>query len=126
MMEKLMNKKTPRSQGSTRYHLTHPTLSTRVTLTERDKILKIAAATNLTVAEIFRNALLYGTSALTNAHSIGYNQGYNDARTRYGVIYPCAVCGKPIEAVSENSKAFLVEALRQARWVHAACAKQAT
>lgn len=55
---------------------------------------------------------------LRAARRDGYDEGYDDAREKYRVEYPCNVCGEPIELTNSSAKEALFDFLKEASETH--------
>lgn len=55
------------------------------------------------------------------AYLAGWLKGFDDARRKFSVSYPCSVCGKPILVTSKDEKEFIRKQMRQHGWGHYDC-----
>jgi hypothetical protein len=55
------------------------------------------------------------------AHKEGYNKGYEEAKKKHLVTFPCSICGKPIEITHPQTKEAVAKYMRENDWGHKAC-----
>lgn len=61
------------------------------------------------------------TSYTKKAYNEGYNDGYDEAKKKYLVTFPCSICGKPIEIIHPETKEAVTKYMREQGWGHPAC-----
>jgi hypothetical protein len=117
----IKKKKTPPSR--TKYEKTHPTVSARLPVEVRGKLLANLRILGMSVAEalkVLAGELEIKAIPIEAARKAGYEQ----AKKRYMVIYKCAVCGKYIVIVSPKEKEAAARYMTEHGWVHAECHKK--
>jgi len=100
-----------------RYREKHPAIVIRVTKEIFDKLKELQNKTGKTLAQLVRENLGIQMRNEQNA----YRKGYEDAKKKYLVSYPCAVCGETIEVESPEEKAAIKKYMRQYEWGHQSC-----
>lgn len=111
-------KKTPPSRE--KYEKENPTISTRLPIEKRDKLLSVLRRLGLSL----RN-LLIGVADETDIKlkpiDEAWKAGYEEAKKRYMVPYPCSVCGKPLPITSPKAKKAAARYMTDAGWGHTEC-----
>lgn len=100
-----------------RYEQAHPVVSFRVRPEFYEKLQEISRNSGKSTARLIRDAL----ESLESAKRIAHQQGYQEAKSRFGITYPCAICGRAIELTSDNAKSAASEYMTQHGWGHAEC-----
>ena len=60
-------------------------------------------------------------TTIEKAYKEGYNKGYEEAKKKHLVTYPCSVCGKPIEITDPKTKDAVAKYMGEYGWGHVAC-----
>jgi len=55
------------------------------------------------------------------AYDEGRNDGYDEAKKKYLVTFPCSLCGKTIEITHPKTKEAVAKYMREYGWGHVAC-----
>ncbi len=108
-------KKSKRSPSRIKYEQKNPTISARLPVETRDKLLANLKILGMSVADAFR--VLAGELEV-KAIPI------EEAKKRYMVIYKCAVCGKYVVIVSPKAKEAAAKYMTEHGWGHSECHKQ--
>jgi len=134
-MKKAESKKKKISPSSERYDRKRPTFSFRnyEELNERiNKVKKAEGISNTNILEAavglfevkIRKEKEIRDQAFTEGYDKGVEESYELAESRYKVMYPCSVCGKPIELDTPEEKEAASTYMREHGWGHAECHKQ--
>ena len=112
-----------------KYEQSHPVVSFRVSQDTYEQLRERSRISGKSMASIILAYLTAETSARKIAYKQGYDegyrQGYHEAKSRFGITYPCAICGGAIELASDNEKAAVAEYMVKHGWCHAECHKKA-
>jgi len=60
-------------------------------------------------------------AAMRRSRDAGYRAGYGAAKKEYGITYPCSVCGKLINLLSDNAKEAAEKYMQEHGWGHTEC-----
>ena len=114
---KTNNKKSPSRE---RYEKENPTVSARLPIETRDRLLAVLPKLGMSLADAFK--VLAGELE-TKAMPIdeARRQSYEKAKNYYMVTYPCIVCGKQIPITSRKAKDAVMRYMVEHRWGHAEC-----
>ena len=114
-----------------RYEKSHPVVSCRVKISERDRIEVVKQADGKSNTDILLLGLELAEPQVKKAEQLkkqalddGYKKGFAAAKARYVVNYPCSVCGKMISATSANEKVVMSEHMQELKWAHGECVEQ--
>ena len=119
-----MTTKKRKPPARTRYEQNHPTISFRLDMETKERLKK--ALEGQSFADFIKEALGVKEKESKEeerkkAHDRGYTKGWNEAESKFGVIYNCSVCGKPITIVSKEAKQEAKKHMEQERWGHYDC-----
>jgi hypothetical protein len=125
-----------------RYEATHPTVAVHCDPETKARLVALQEATGLSLGALVKQALGLLERDVDAARQIGLAEGrrvgvaegliagraegrklgFAEAAARYGVRFPCAVCGGLISIrVGSDAAKFMVKALVDAGWGHAEC-----
>jgi len=120
------NRKAPPSR--IRYEKSHPVVSCRVTPEFFARLNEAKNVEGKSYTDILKLGLEGAetwnrdiTEAEKVAEREAYDQGFKDAKQRYLISSPCAVCGQLIEVTDEGWKTLISEYLHQKSWRHSTC-----
>ena len=105
-----------------RYEKSHPTLSIRLSLKDKEIVLKIAQKSGKNISQILQEGLRLVETKTDGAYRIGYKEGRKAGWGRFEA--PCSNCGRPMEfdiKSSENVRDCLLAAF--SNWYHTDCEK---
>ena len=103
-----------------RYENGHPTVSARMPIDKRDRLLVVLARLGLTLGQVlirFADEHEITTRPLAEARK----EGFIEAKKIYGVWYPCQKCGRQIPINSEKEKVAAARYMTENGWVHQQC-----
>ena len=109
-----------------RYDESHPVVAIRITL-DMLKEMEALRARGRSWGDILRVGLQRQAAAdqsLEAARQEGRRRGYEEARARYAVIFPCVGCGQAVEVTGEQAKTYAAQAFVNGRWRHGDCLRQ--
>jgi hypothetical protein len=121
-MKKGMSNKR-KSPSRERYEKDNPTVSGRIPKETRSKLLSNLKRLDMSLPDALK--VLAGELEV-KVKPIGEarRQGYEEAKARYMVTYPCSVCGKLIPLTSPKAKEAAGRFMTDHGWGHAECHKQ--
>jgi len=105
-----------------RYEAEHPTVSCRVPKDIYDRLQTIKDAQGRSFADILKVGLGLLEVKLEKDLDL-WQSGYNDAQSKYGVVYLCSVCGEPITVQTAAAKSEIAEYMKAQGWGHKECHK---
>ena len=112
------NKK--KSPSREKYENENPTVSARLPVEKRDKLLSVLRRLGLSL----RN-LLIGVADETGIKLKPVDEarkaGYEEAKNLYMVPYPCSECGEMMAITSKKAKEAVMEFMIEHGWGHAKC-----
>lgn len=106
-----------------RYEKSHPALSIRVNQEVRQQIKDYQAKTGKSVADILKEAVGVQNGNYELAELNGHEEGFQDAKEKYCVTFPCSVCGEEIEIASDKMRQAVRGYMIKHCWGHSACKK---
>ena len=107
-----------------RYEKANPTVSARIPVATRDKLLASLEALNMSLPEalkVLAGEMEVKTKPIEEARKEGLSAGFRQARSQYMVTFPCSECGKPIAITEPKIKAEIVRYMSKSRWKHSQC-----
>ena len=117
-------KRSTRYPSQVRYDEKHPTLSFRLDRDEYNELSELSKKSETPIRTLVREAvgLLAKGDRYHKGHSDGYRKGYETARKKYEIQYPCARCGKmmTMRPGDEDHKA-MQQFLQKEGWYHQKC-----
>jgi flagellar biosynthesis/type III secretory pathway protein FliH len=119
-----------RAPSRIRYEENNPTFSARIPKVLYEQLRKLCREGDWSFADFVRQALKAQRPVVKEVKSKlkaeyeqgyeqGYQRGYGEATDKYRVIFPCAVCKKPIEITTDKEKAAAAQGM--ATWRHVTC-----
>jgi hypothetical protein len=121
-MRKATNNK-KKSPSRERYEKENPTVSARIPKETRHKLLSNLKELGMTLPDALK--VLAGELEIKAIPIQEARQaGYEEAKNRFVVMYPCNVCGKPIALTSPKAKEYVREYMAKAGWGHVECHRQ--
>lgn len=116
--------KPKRSPSRIKYEMSHPTVSARVTVETKEKLLVGLKTLGMSLPEAFR--ILAGELEIkTIPVEEARKAGYEEAKKLYAVTYPCSVCGGTIPIRGPEAKEAASGYMTEHRWGHKECHKRA-
>ena len=118
-----MAKKKTKPPSREKYEKNHPTVSARMPVEIRDKLRLVLRKLDMSLTETLTalaNEQEFKLKPLDEARKTGYQE----ARSRYLVTFPCAVCGKTIEILNPETKKAVATYMAGHGWGHAECHKK--
>jgi len=118
-------KKSKITPSQKRYNLRVPTTSFRIDPETIKKLNELRKTSNAkTWANLFKS--LVGDfelklKSIEEAKEAGYKSGSLNAMLRYGVTFPCAVCGQSILIKEPELKEKIRKLIAEAGWAHSEC-----
>ena len=131
-MKKAESKKKRKSPAHDRYDRKRPTFSYRIYEELKARINRVKKAegisnTNIVEAAVglfevkIRKEKEIRDQAFTEGNDKGVEESYELAESLYKVMYPCSVCGKPIELDTPEQKEAASTYMTEHGWGHAKC-----
>ncbi|MFC1968827.1 hypothetical protein ACFLVX_05545 [Chloroflexota bacterium] len=102
-----------------RYELAHPLICIRLTVEQLAQLQTLKMKTGLTYAQILLRELENIELLLLDEQE----KGWQAAKHRYGIVYPCSACNRLMEVDSDEEKDFCSRALAKAGWKHDSCSE---
>jgi len=112
-----------KSPSREKYEKENPTVSARLPKEKRDKLLAVLRSLGLNLANLlvsFADEYEVKVKPINEARQAGYEE----AKNRYMVTYPCSVCGELIPLTSPKAKQAASRYMTDHGWGHAECHKQ--
>ena len=120
-------RKQNKSPSRIKYEQSHPTISGRVPIEARDKLLTNLAKLGMTISDALMalaGELEVKVVPVEEERLKGYKQGYEEAMKKYMVPYRCFVCEKTIIITSPETKKVVSKFLTEHCWGHTKCIEQ--
>jgi len=117
-----MAKLRKKSPSRSRYENGHPTVSARMPIDKRDRLVAVLARLNMTLAQLlikFADEQEIITRPLAEARK----QGFVEAKKIYAVYYPCKKCGQQMEINTPGEKLAAARYMVENGWSHKECPK---
>lgn len=121
MKKKFKKKLTPSRE---RYERDNPTVSARISLATRDKLLTHLEALNMSLSKalkVLAGELEIKAKPVEEAREEGFQAGFQKARKHYLVTFPCSECGKPVQITDPQTKAVVARYMAEKGWQHSEC-----
>ena len=116
--------KSKRSPSRIKYEMSHPTLSARVTVETKEKLLAGLKTLGMSLPDAFK--VLAGELEIKAIPvEEARKAGYEEAKRLYAVTYPCSVCGGTMLITSPEAKEAASGYMTEHRWGHKECHKRA-
>ncbi len=115
-----MAKKKTKPPSRERYEKNNPTVSARLPVEIRDKLRSVLRKLDTSLTEAltaFANEQEIKLKPLDEVRKTCYQE----AKSRYLVAFPCAVCGKTIEITNPETKKAVATYMAEHGWRHAEC-----
>lgn len=103
-----------------RYEERKPTVSARVPKDTRDKLRANLAKQGKSLADALI-AIANDLEIKGKSYDEAKREGYEQAKKRYMVPYPCSECGKLIPLTSPRAKKAAAQYMTEAGWAHTEC-----
>ena len=108
-----------------RYNQKVPPTTFRMDSDTKQKLLELYEASKAETWGIFFKSLVGDSElklkSIEEAKEAGYKSGSLNAMLRYGVTFPCAVCGQSILIKEPELKEKIRKLIAEAGWVHSEC-----
>lgn len=117
-MKKNNKKQPPPSRG--RYEASHPTVSARIPLATREKLLSNLESLGMSLSEALKH-LAGELEVKAKPIEEARNEGFQRAKNLYMVTFACSQCGKPISIVETKTKAEVARYMSERGWKHSKC-----
>jgi len=117
-------KKPNKAPSRIKYEQSHPTISGRVPIEARDKLLVNLAKLGMTISDalmVLAGELEIRVIPIDEARK----QGFEEAKKRYMVPYNCYICGNPITITNPETKKVVSKFLTEHGWGHQKCIERA-
>jgi hypothetical protein len=113
-------KKQPKTPSRERYELANPTVSARISLATRDKLLSNLEVLGMSMSKALK--VLAGELEIkAKPVEEATHEGFQRAKKLYMVSYPCSRCGKTIPISDPKTKAVVAKYMSEAGWHHSRC-----
>lgn len=101
-----------------KYEQSHPVIGIRVDSVLYDRLKELKRKSNMSFASLVKQAL----DALESSVGEAYQRGYAEAEEKYGVTYPCSICGEEI-VITRGSKSYepMRRYMKEHGWGHSEC-----
>ncbi|MDP2918924.1 MAG: hypothetical protein Q8O43_01730 [Dehalococcoidia bacterium] len=106
-----------------RYENGHPTVSARMPIDKRNRLVAVLERLGLTLGELlikFADEQEIITRPLAEARK----EGFIEARKMFGVWYPCQKCGRQILINSQKEKVAAARHMVEEGWAHEECPEE--
>jgi len=122
-MKKVESKKKRKSPSREKYEKENPTVSGRVPKETRDRLYANLAKQGMSLADALK-VLAGELEVKVRPVDEARKAGYEEAKNRYMVPYPCSVCGEPIPITSPKAKEAVSKYMTEQGWGHVECHKR--
>lgn len=112
------------SPSRKRYVEAHPTVSARLPLEIRQKLMTNLKTMTITLPDAFKilaGELEIKARPVEATWQKGYQQGFKTAREKYQVIYSCTKCGTLLTVSTPEEKDAIKQFMKEAGWCHSDC-----
>ena len=106
-----------------RYENGHPTVSAKMPIEKRDRLVAVLARLGLTLGELlirFAEEHEITTRPLAEARK----EGFQETKKIYAVYYPCQKCGRQIPINSVDEKVAAAQYMAENGWAHQQCPEE--
>ncbi len=110
-----------------RYEANNPTVSARLPKDKRVKLRLVLQRLNLSLSNLLiktADDVEIKLKPLEEARQDSYREGYEIAKSKFEVTYPCPKCGSPVTITSQVSKSLVSKYLKQCGPGHEKCPKK--
>jgi len=118
-MKRSKNNKAPSRE---RYEQSNPTVSARMPIDKRNRLMAVLARLNMTLSQLlitFADEHEVTTRPLVEVRK----EGFLEARKMFGVWYPCRKCGKQTLINTPEEKIAAARHMVEDGWAHQQCPK---
>ncbi|RLC61093.1 MAG: hypothetical protein DRI01_09060 [Chloroflexi bacterium] len=112
-----------KSPSRERYEMENPTISARIPVETRHKLILNLGKLGMTLADALK-VLAGELEVKVTPIDEAWQAGYEEAMNRFMVTYPCNVCGKPIALTSTKAKEYASKYMTEHGWGHSKCHKR--
>ena len=121
-----MKKRKKKSPSRIRYETSHPTVSARIPIEIKEKVIANLKTLDMTMADAFKKLageLEEKAKPIELVKKAAYKAGYKAAKNYYGVPYPCSKCEQTIVINTPEEKEAASKLMTEAGWGHKTCPK---
>jgi hypothetical protein len=122
-MKKEEGKKKRKPPSREKYEKDNPTVSGRIPKETRSKLLLNLKELGMSLPDALK-VLAGEVEVKVKPIDEARQQGYEEAKNRYMVTYPCNVCGKLISITSPEAKETVSRYMTDCGWGHVECHKK--
>ena len=122
-MKKGEGDKRRKSPSREKYEKENPTVSARLPKETRDKLRGVLARLGVSLADALK-VLAGDLEVKIRPIDEARQAGYEEAKNRYMVTFPCSVCGEMIPITNLKTKEAVSRYMTEHEWAHAECHKQ--
>lgn len=119
-------KKKQKTPSRIKYEQNHPTISFRDSKELQDRLQAVKKAEGKSNADVLKAGVGLLEVKVRQEEEVrleGYKKGYEDAKNRFEVTFPCSVCGKMISITNPKAKEAVSRYMTEHGWGHAECHK---
>jgi hypothetical protein len=112
-----------KSPSRERYERENPTISARISVGTRRKLILNLGKLGMTLADalkVLAGELEVKVIPIDEARQAGYEE----AKNRFMVTYPCSMCGKPIALTNPKAREYASKYMTDHGWGHSECHKR--
>jgi hypothetical protein len=109
-----------KSPSRERYEKSNPTVSARLPVATRDKLLADLKTLHKSMSEAFK-ALAGEIEVTAGPLEVAWQEGFDEAKKRYAIMFPCSQCGRPVAITSPKTKAQVARYIAESGGKHFQC-----
>ena len=114
-----MAKKKKIAPSRIRYDRSHPTVSARLPIEKRERLLALLGSLGITLPQLLLHFIdEYEIKVISVAEA--RRAGYEEAKEVYMITHLCSIC-KPIEIISPNAREAIAKYMVEQGWAHKEC-----
>ena len=123
-MAKSRKSTTKKRPSRIKYETSHPTVSARIPIEIKEKIIANLKTLDMNMADAFKKLageLEEKAKPIELVKKAAYKAGYKAAKNYYGVPYPCSKCEQTIVINTPEEKEAASKLMTEAGWGHETC-----
>jgi mRNA-degrading endonuclease RelE of RelBE toxin-antitoxin system len=113
-----------KSPSRIKYEASHPTVSARIPLEIKQKVIANLKTLDMNIADAFKKLggeLEEKAKPIELMKKAEYKAGYNAAKNYYAVPYQCSKCGQTVVIYTPEEKEAASRLMTEAEWGHKTC-----
>jgi hypothetical protein len=122
-MKKGEGDKRRKSPSREKYEKENPTVSARLAKETRDRLRAVLAKLGMSLSAALK-VLAGDLEVKVRPTDEARQAGYEEAKNRYMVTFPCSLCGEMISITNPKTKEAVSRYMTEHGWAHAECHKR--